>query len=41
MINRGEIIIKGSPDEIKKKTHTTNLRDAFFVLNGKEDHDEK
>lgn len=41
MINKGEIIIKGSPEEIKKKTKTTNLRDAFFVLNGKEGHNEK
>ena len=41
MLNKGEIIIEGTPDYIKKKTGTTNLRDAFFVLNGKDGHDEK
>lgn len=32
LINKGEIIIEGTPDDIKKKTNTDNLRDAFFVL---------
>lgn len=32
LINKGEIITIDTPDEIKKKTNTTNLRDAFFVL---------
>ena len=32
LINKGEIISTGTPDEIKKKTKTTNLRDAFFKL---------
>lgn len=34
MINKGHIIESGTPDEIKKKTSTTNLRDAFFELIG-------
>lgn len=32
LINKGEIIIEGTPDDIKRKTDTDNLRDAFFVL---------
>lgn len=32
LINKGEIIETGTPEEIKKKTKTTNLRDAFFAL---------
>lgn len=34
MINKGKVITIGTPDEIKKKTKTTNLRDSFFVLIG-------
>lgn len=34
LINKGEVISIGTPDEIKKKTNTTNLRDAFFTLIG-------
>ena len=34
MINKGKVIAIGSPKEIKKNTHTTNLRDAFFELIG-------
>lgn len=34
MINKGKVIAIGSPNEIKKDTKTTNLRDAFFVLIG-------
>lgn len=34
MINKGKVIATGTPDEIKKKTKTTNLRDAFFTLIG-------
>lgn len=34
MVNRGQIIQEGTPKEIKKLTHTTNLRDAFFALIG-------
>ena len=32
MLNKGSIIINGTVSEIKKKTHTKNLRDAFFKL---------
>ena len=34
MINKGKVIKAGTPDEIKKDTKTTNLRDAFFALIG-------
>ena len=34
MINKGEIIKTGTPEEIKKDTNTTNLRDAFFTMIG-------
>ena len=34
MINKGKVIKSGTPEEIKKATKTTNLRDAFFVLIG-------
>ena len=34
MINKGKVIETGTPDEIKVKTNTTNLRDAFFNLIG-------
>ena len=34
MINKGKVIKTGTPDEIKKDTQTTNLRDAFFALIG-------
>lgn len=37
MINKGKVITIGSPDEIKKKTKTTNLRDSFFALIGGQD----
>lgn len=36
MINKGKIIATGTPDEIRKKTKTTNLRDSFFALIGGE-----
>ena len=32
LINKGEIVSIGTPEEIKRKTNTTNLRDAFFKL---------
>ncbi len=32
LLNHGKIIMIGTPLEIKKKTNTTNLRDAFFCL---------
>lgn len=34
LINKGEIITIGTPEEILKKTKTTNIRDAFFKLIG-------
>ncbi len=34
MINKGIVIKTGTPQDIKKETKTTNLRDAFFVLIG-------
>ena len=34
MINKGAVIMEGTPDSIKKTTKTTNLRDAFFNLIG-------
>ena len=34
MINKGKIIKTGTPDQIKKDTETTNLRDAFFKILG-------
>lgn len=34
MINKGEVIKSGTPEEIKKVTNTTNLRDSFFAMIG-------
>lgn len=34
LINKGQIITIGTPREIKEKTKTNNLRDAFFALVG-------
>lgn len=34
IINKGKVIKIDSPDNIKKETKTTNLRDAFFKLIG-------
>ena len=34
MINKGQVIETRTPDEIKRKTNTTNLRDSFFNLIG-------
>lgn len=34
MINKGMVILFGTPEEIKKQTKTTNLRDAFFSMIG-------
>lgn len=39
MINKGKVIIIGTPEEIRKKTKTTNLRDSFFALIGGEDNE--
>ena len=32
LLNEGKIIMSGTPNEIKKKTKTTNLRDSFFKI---------
>jgi len=32
--NKGIVIKAGTPEEIKKDTNTTNLRDAFFAMIG-------
>lgn len=40
LMNKGRIITIGTPEEIKKKVHATNLRDAFFILT-EEDSNEK
>lgn len=34
MINKGNVIATSTPEEIKRMTETTNLRDAFFKLIG-------
>lgn len=34
MVNKGNVIATGTPEEIKQMTGTTNLRDAFFKLIG-------
>lgn len=34
LIHKGKVIESGTPNEIEKKTNTTNLRDAFFTLIG-------
>ena len=34
MINKGQVISIGTPEERTKKTKTTNLRDSFFALIG-------
>lgn len=39
LINKGLIIADGTPMEIKERTNTSNLRDAFFALT--EGNDEK
>ena len=40
MVNKGQVIETGTPEEIKAKTNTTNLRDAFFTLIGGASNDE-
>ena len=34
MLNKGTIIREGTPEQIKKDTGTTNLREAFFAMIG-------
>ena len=38
MLNKGKVVYSGTPEDIKKKTKTTNLRDAFFKVIG-DDHE--
>ena len=41
MMNKGTMIKTGTPEEIKKETKTTNLREAFFaMIGGVEDEEE-
>ena len=40
MINKGIIIQSGTPNEIKRITNTTNLRDSFFALIGQVSYEE-
>ena len=39
LIHKGRVIAMDTPEKIIKKTKTTNLRDAFFVLIGGEDNE--
>jgi len=39
MMNHGKFIAQGTPEEIKKQTKTTNLRDAFFKLIEGDNHE--
>jgi ABC-type Na+ transport system ATPase subunit NatA len=32
MINKGHVIAEGTPKQLREKTGTGNLRDAFFAL---------
>lgn len=41
VIDHGKIIEQGTPDDLKKKTKTENLEDAFLALTGKVIRDEK
>ena len=34
MINKGVVINEGTPEEIRNRTNTSNLRDAFFTMIG-------
>ena len=34
LMNKGKILLEGTPEEIKNKTNTSNLREAFFSLVG-------
>ncbi len=39
MVNKGKVIKSGTPEQIKKETKTTNLRDSFFFLIGGVDNE--
>ena len=34
LMDKGKILLEGTPEEIKEKTNTSNLREAFFSLVG-------
>ncbi len=34
LVNKGKVMAIGTPEEIEKKTNTSNIRDAFFALIG-------
>ena len=34
MIHKGKVIARGTPQELKEQTDTTNLRDTFLALIG-------
>ena len=40
VIDHGKIVAEGSPEDLKKKTNTTSLEDAFLSLTGKQIRDE-
>ena len=40
LIHKGKVLSIGTPDKIRSKTKTTNLRDAFFALVGGADNEE-
>lgn len=37
MVHRGKVIAQGTPEELRNRTGTSNLRDTFLSLIGKED----
>lgn len=39
MVNKGKVIKSSTPEQIKKETKTTNLRDSFFFLIGGVDNE--
>ena len=39
LMNNGKIITIGTPEEIKEKTNTSNLREAFFALTGGDNYE--
>lgn len=40
IVNQGKVVATGTPNEIKKATKTTNLRDSFFALLGGDYYEE-
>ena len=41
MIDHGQIIASGSPEELKRQTETASLEEAFLALTGATIRDEK